>query len=125
VLITARVHPGETPSSYALEGLVNFLLNRNDARAALLRHFFVFLIVPMLNPDGVYHGHYRMDVFNNNLNRFYKIADPIRQPSIFGIRNLVENLHKDRRLFFYIDLHAHAGKKGHFMYGNAFEDLIM
>lgn len=77
-MITSRVHPGETPSSFALEGIIKFLLNKTDARAALLRNFFVFQIVPMLNPDGVYHGHYRMDINNNNLNRFYKIADCLK-----------------------------------------------
>ena len=56
------MHPGETPSSYALEGIVNFLLRKNDARALLLRKYFVFLFVPMLNPDGVYAGHYRKDM---------------------------------------------------------------
>lgn len=125
VLITCRVHPGETPSSYTLEGIIKFLVNKGDARAALLRHFFVFQIVPMVNPDGVFHGHYRMDVYNNNLNRFYKYPDPQKQPSIFAIRKLVESLHEERRLFFYIDLHAHAGKKGHFVYGNACDDFIM
>ncbi|EAR85016.2 zinc carboxypeptidase family protein (macronuclear) [Tetrahymena thermophila SB210] len=125
ILITCRVHPGETPSSYALEGMIKFLLNKKDSRSALLRQFFVFLIVPMLNPDGVYNGHYRMDTFNNNLNRFYKIADPQKQPSIYAIKKLVEYLQEDKRLFFYIDLHAHAGKKGHFVYGNACDDIVM
>ena len=44
----------------------------------------------MLNPDGVYHGNYRLDIFNNNLNRFYKIANFKRQPSIFGVKKLLE-----------------------------------
>ena len=49
--------------------------NRNDERAALLRKYFVFMIVPMINPDGVSNGHFRMDSFNRNLNRYYKNPD--------------------------------------------------
>lgn len=64
ILISARVHPGETPASFALEGMVKFLLDKEDLRSYLLRKFFTFWIVPMLNPDGVYNGHYRMDVYN-------------------------------------------------------------
>lgn len=40
-MITARVHPGETPASYALEGIVNFLLSKNDFRAYIIRKFFI------------------------------------------------------------------------------------
>lgn len=29
------------------------------------------MIVPMVNPDGVYEGNYRMDPSNRNLNRLY------------------------------------------------------
>jgi len=47
------------------------LPHRQDYRAALLRKHFVFMVIPMLNPDGVYNGHYRMDTLNQNLNRYY------------------------------------------------------
>ena len=64
ILVTARVHPGETPSSYCMRGILNFLVDKKDARAMLLRKYFVIMVIPMLNPDGVYNGHYRMDTLN-------------------------------------------------------------
>ena len=77
------------------------------------------MIIPMLNPDGVYHGHYRLDVFGQNLNRHYRTPEYEKQPSTFAVRKLVTYLHAEKRLFFYCDLHSHAGTKGSFFYGNA------
>jgi murein tripeptide amidase MpaA len=55
------VHPGESISSYAMKGVIDFLMNKEDLRAKLLRKMFVFMIIPMINVDGVYHGYFRMD----------------------------------------------------------------
>ena len=51
VLISARVHPGETPGSHVLNGLMDLLASPTPEAVQLRRHF-VFKIVPMLNPDG-------------------------------------------------------------------------
>ena len=58
VILTARVHPGETNSSYLMNGVIDLLISDNDA-AEFLRNTFVFKIIPMLNPDGVIVGNYR------------------------------------------------------------------
>jgi hypothetical protein len=55
IVLSARVHPGETVSSFVMEGFLRFLLGSSRA-AALLRRRFIFYIVPMLNPDGVVNG---------------------------------------------------------------------
>ncbi|RYG40669.1 hypothetical protein EON68_03945, partial [archaeon] len=80
IFVSARVHPGETSSSYLVHGLIAFLLQPRNPYARLLRAAFVFKIVPMMNPDGVYRGHFRLDQFGVNLNRAYASPQPRFQP---------------------------------------------
>ena len=68
VVLTARIHPGESNSSFVMKGILDFLLSDNEC-AKKLREAYVFKIIPMLNPDGVIYGHYRSSIFGNDLNR--------------------------------------------------------
>ncbi len=79
----------------------------------------MFKLVPMINVDGVYDGHYRMDIFNQNLNRFYKTPIKETTPAPFAIKELLSYYTLSNRLFYYCDLHAHSSRKGCFIYGNA------
>lgn len=107
-----------------MKGIINFLTNKEDYRAHLLRKFFVFILVPMLNPDGVSNGFCRMDTLNQNLNRYYNNPDPIKQSSCYSVMKLCSHYNKDERLFMYLDLHAHPAFKGNFIFGNAIFDYI-
>jgi len=69
VFLTARQHPGETPSSYMIEGAIEFLTDPHNAEAAFLREHFIFKVIPMMNPDGVIHGNYRCNLQGVDLNR--------------------------------------------------------
>ena len=51
-----------------LDGLLEFLLSKD---AEPIRRHFVIRIVPMLNPDGVISGNYRVSMSGNDLNRRY------------------------------------------------------
>jgi murein tripeptide amidase MpaA len=68
VIISSRVHPGESNASFVMEGFLEFMLG-NEPAAKALRDHFVFKIVPMLNPDGVIVGNYRCSLSGLDLNR--------------------------------------------------------
>jgi hypothetical protein len=86
VFLSARVHPGETPGSFALDGMLELLLRPADPRAVALRSRFVFYIVPVLNPDGVARGHFRFDTRGVNLNRSYTSPSREEEPTIWAVK---------------------------------------
>jgi hypothetical protein len=49
VIVSARIHPGESNSSFVMHGLIEFLCSES-LEAVKLRKTFIFTIVPMLNP---------------------------------------------------------------------------
>ncbi|KAF1329426.1 Metalloprotease family m14a, partial [Globisporangium splendens] len=127
VFISARVHPGETPANFMLHGMLALLLHPTDEGAISLRRHFVFKIIPMLNPDGVCQGYYRTDTRGVNLNRVYEAPSPEHAPTVFAAKELLLELVKayggarcDRASdnVVYLDLHAHANRRGCFVYGN-------
>lgn len=58
MIITGRVHPGESNASFMVEGILDFLVSEAE-EAKQLRNKYVFKVIPMLNPDGVVIGNYR------------------------------------------------------------------
>ena len=68
MIITGRVHPGESNGSFMMQGFLNFIISNND-EAQELRKRIIFKIVPMINPDGVIVGNYRTSMSGNDLNR--------------------------------------------------------
>jgi len=121
VILTARVHPGETVSSYMIKGVIDFLLS-DDKEAEALRDNFVFKIVPMLNPDGVVQGNYRCSLSGCDLNRRYICPSKALHPSIFHIKKMARQFSKEYPLVLYCDFHGHSKKKNVFMYGNTDEE---
>eukprot|EP00736_Rhodelphis_marinus_P007140 Rmarinus@m.3740 len=121
MFLSSGVHPGETPGRHVFNGFFNFITDEEDPRAQCLRSNFVFKLVPMINPDGIYNGHYRADTLGQNLNRHYSNPSKDLQPSVFAIKKVIEYLHNDYNLFLYLDLHGHASKRGCFLYGNCLQ----
>jgi hypothetical protein len=64
-----------------------------------------------------------MDQYGNNLNRYYNNPDLVQQPSIFAAKSLLDFYAENQQLVIYLDLHAHASRKGSFIYGNVLDNL--
>ena len=52
VVVMARQHPGESPSSLMVQGLIDFLVSKHRI-AIQLREKLIFKIFPMMNPGEV------------------------------------------------------------------------
>ncbi len=109
IVITARQHPGESLSSYMMEGFIEWITSE-DPEAQYLRRYCVFKVVPMLNPDGVIHGNYRSSLCGRDLNRIWNKASPLLHPTIYHTKELIRKLQTRRRLHLICDLHGHSRK---------------
>ncbi|XP_021913025.1 cytosolic carboxypeptidase 2-like isoform X3 [Zootermopsis nevadensis] len=120
VVVTARVHPGETPASWMMKGFMDFLTG-DSLQARELRGKFIFKLVPMLNPDGVIVGNNRCSLTGRDLNRQYRTVIRETYPPIWNtklmIRRLYRRLMEDCGIEMYCDLHAHSRKHNIFIYG--------
>lgn len=116
VVVSARVHPGETNSSFVMEGLIAFLISDHED-AKLLRSSFVFKLVPMLNPDGVIQGNYRCSLAGTDLNRRYIDPNPHFFPTVHALKEMIGSVCSRRPVVLNIDLHGHSKLKNSFSYG--------
>ena len=73
--------------------------------------------------SGVFRGHFRCDQFGNNLNRHYINPDSTQHPSIYAVKHLQEYYARNKNIAMYLDLHAHASKRGCFIYGNVMDSF--
>ena len=103
IIFTARVHPGETSGSYVIESVINNLLNNSEQSNNLLDKY-IFKIIPMLNPDGVIHGHYRNNILGKDLNRMWQDPRDNETPTIYYLKKLI-SINKP---FFFCDFHGHS-----------------
>ena len=141
VMITCRVHPGETPCSHTLRGFIDFVTGDSPA-AVKLRERVTFVVVPMLNPDGCALGNYRTDSMGVDLNRAWRVADAARKGEWVGTGTFAEHKAAEKKteqyptlrhamalarkyansdthaLEFYIDIHAHSTSKSSFFFVN-------
>lgn len=105
IWITARQHPGETMAEWLVEGLLNRLLDRENATAKALLDKANFYIVPNMNPDGSVRGHLRTNAKGVNLNREWQTPSMEKSPEVFYVVNRMKETGVD--LFY--DVHGDEG----------------
>ena len=115
IIFTARVHPGESSSSFVIQGLIEFLLS-NEPKAISLRKNYIFKIVPMLNPDGVIRGNFRMNSVGKDLNRMWMEENEENSPSVFYCHKMIQKTLNSRNIHFFCDFHGHSSKNNFFLY---------
>ena len=116
IILSARVHPGETPSSWVLLGLLQELLGVSEA-AVKLRQNVIVKVVPMLNPEGVMCGNYRCSVPGADLNRCWQKPSQKLAPSVVALKEMIRQDKLTREVLLYCDFHAHSRKSNVFLYG--------
>merc|ERR1712066_865252 len=112
VCVIARAHPGETNASWVMRGFLDFLLGGSSEAQACLRGVF-WLVVPMLNPDGVAAGRTRTNLDGVDLNRHHHDDSA---PETRGLRALLqETVHGHTgQSFAFVDIHSHSRRRGVF-----------
>ena len=105
-----------------LQGLLDVIVDPSNKHGAILLELFVFKIIPILNPDGVSRGYWRLDTNSINLNRYYQEPSLELHPSIFAAKAAVLQQHENGKLSMYFDLHSHSTKRSCFIIGNTIDD---
>ena len=82
VWLYSRQHPGETMAEWWMEGVLDRLIDPDDAVAVALRARACFHIIPNMNPDGSRRGHLRTNAAGANLNREWAGPSLDRSPEV-------------------------------------------
>lgn len=100
VVVTARVHPGESQASWMMKGVLDYVTG-NSPEARELRDKFIFKIVPMLNPDGVIVGNYRCSLAARDLNRNYRHPRKESFPTVWHTKNMIETVQEKHEVIWF------------------------
>lgn len=102
IWVTARQHPGETMAEWCAEGLIERLLNEDDALSQSLLQDAVFYVVPNMNIDGSIRGNLRSNAAGANLNREWQSPSVENSPEVYHVRNKMKKVGVDA----FLDLHG-------------------
>ena len=113
-----RQHPGESNGSHVIKGSIEALLSDDPFSVSLMEHC-EFVVIPMLNPDGVVAGNFRTSLYGKDLNRLFRTKDTTLLPEVEMARTVFTELHETykKKLLLFLDYHGHSTRKNAFVLG--------
>ena len=100
-----------------MEGFINGLANSH------YDEYISWIVIPMLNIDGVILGNNRTGVLGHDFNRNWIAESENRSSKLFpensAVVNLIKSLKKKypRKVKLFLDLHGHSSQPNVFTYG--------
>ena len=122
VFIMGRSHASEAPSSFIMQGLIDFLVSSHEVAQDLRKHL-IFKLVPMMNPDGVFLGNTMGNLLGQDLNRHWHEPNRFLHPGIHAVRQLIHSYDREHDLDMILDVHSHISLLGLFVVGNSYDDV--
>jgi hypothetical protein len=113
VWIHSRTHPGETPSSFLAQGIIENLLNGSDSSQLVLQQF-EFFIVPCINPDGVVGGYSRTNANKVDIEREYNKEEYDAEIETIILRDAWRKLMDEKPIDLWLNLHSEVAQKATF-----------
>jgi hypothetical protein len=107
IWIHARTHPGETPTSWHFEGIVNELLSGNE----VINHYLTklkFHMIPFVNPDGVFYGNSRTNANYIDLEREWDKPDNETSMEVRILKARMKELNDEKPVSVFLNLHSQA-----------------
>jgi hypothetical protein len=100
-----RQHAWESGSSWTGEGLMRFVSSA-DPVARQIRREAIVKVLPLCDPDGVFHGTVRFNRYGFDLNRNWDVVDPVKMPEITAERKAIADWMKaGKPIDFFLTLH--------------------
>jgi hypothetical protein len=125
VFIMSRLRASDHPSSFVLQGFLDFITSSHEIAAELRQHI-IFKIIPVVNPDGVFIGNTRGNLLGQDLNRHWHDTNEWSQPTIYAIRKVLEAIDADKENFALetvLDMHSTSSLLGLFIVGNSYDSV--
>ncbi len=107
VWIHARTHPGETPSSWHFDGIVQELL-RDNSVIDYYRKNIIFYLYPFNNPEGVFYGRSRTNYYGVDQERDWNYSDDQTSSAVLLLKNRMKEISAEKNLSVALNLHSQA-----------------